>query len=210
MDKKIKLYNRLAVFVLFIGFPLLFWGVDDVPKRSILKETLSVLTLLSFSFMLLEFYLIRSTRFLFKEHTRSNVLKWHKAIGYIFVSILLLHPFFVVLPRYVEAGVDPVDAFVTMVTTVDSLGVLLGLIAWFLLLLIGLTSFFRKQLPFSYKTWRIVHGLLAIVFIVIASWHALTLGRHMHKLLALFVLLIGGMGVFFVLKMYFTTRTKKA
>jgi len=160
--------------------------------------------------MLLEFYLTRSTRFLLKEHTQSSLVKWHKAIGYIFVSILLLHPFFVVLPRYAESGVDPIDAFVTMVTTFDSQGIVLGIIAWFLILLIGLTSFFRKQLPFSYKTWRVLHGLLAIAFVVIAAWHALILGRHMHILLALYILIVGGFGVFFVLKMYLRIRTKKA
>lgn len=210
MENKIKIYNRIAAILIFIGLPILFWALGDVPKRSSLKETLSIITLIAFSMMLAQFYLARSNRQVLKEHKMSKVVKWHKAIGYIFVSILLIHPFLIVVPRYFESGIDPKDAFVTLITTFDSLGVILGMIAWVLMLLIGLTSMFRNQLPMSYKTWRVFHGILSIAFITLATWHAIDLGRHTDKAMSIFMLIMAAGGVLLLLKTYFIKTPKKA
>jgi len=138
----------------------------------------------------------------------SRVVKWHKVVGYIFVPVLLLHPFFIVLPRYFESGIEPKDALQTMLTSFESLGVVLGMIAWVLMLLIGLTSMFRKLLPFSYKTWRIIHGVLSIAFVIVATWHALNLGRHTDNAMSVYILIAAGVGVLLLLKTYFSKTTK--
>lgn len=208
MENKIKTYNRIAAVLVFIVLPILFWALGDVDKRSVLKEALSILTLVAFSLMLMQFYLARSNRQILKEHKMSRVVKWHKVIGYIFVSVLLLHPFFIALPRYFESGIDAKDALLTMLTSFDSLGVVLGMIAWVLMLVIGLTSMFHNLLLFSYKTWRIIHGVLSIVFVIAASWHALNLGRHMNNAMSVFILIAAGGGVLLLLKTYFSKTTK--
>jgi len=46
---RIKIYNRIAAVLVFIGLPILFWALGDVPKRIVLKEALSILTLVAFS-----------------------------------------------------------------------------------------------------------------------------------------------------------------
>ena len=208
MENKIKIYNRIAAVLVFIGLPILFWALGDVPKRIVLKEALSILTLVAFSLMLMQFYLARSNRKILKEHKMSRVVKWHKVVGYIFVPVLLLHPFFIVLPRYFESGIEPKDALQTMLTSFESLGVVLGMIAWVLMLLIGLTSMFRKLLPFSYKTWRIIHGVLSIAFVIVATWHALNLGRHTDNAMSVYILIAAGAGVLLLLKTYFSKTTK--
>jgi len=114
----------------------------------------------------------------------------------------LVHPFFIVIPRFFEAGVEPVEAFITLITTYDSTGVVLGIIAWFLMLIIGLTSFFRKKLSLSYINWRLLHGILSIVFIIIASWHAIDLGRHIDLPISIFIILLAGVGVLLLLNTY--------
>lgn len=210
MESKIKTYNRIAALLVFIGLPILFWALGNAPQRSALKETISIITLISFSMMLAQFYLARSNRDILKGHKISKVVKWHKVIGYVFVGILLVHPFLIVLPRYFESGVDPIDAFTTLITTFDSLGVVLGMIAWVLMLLIGLTSMFRNQLPFSYKTWRVFHGILSVAFITLATWHALNLGRHTDNAMSIFMLVMAGGGILLLLKTYFTKTPQKA
>jgi len=62
MESKIRIYNRIAAILIFIGLPVLFWALGDVPKRTTLKETLSLITLIAFSMMLAQFYLARSNR----------------------------------------------------------------------------------------------------------------------------------------------------
>ena len=210
MQNKIKTYNRIAAILIFIGLPILFWTLGDVPKRSNLKEAISLLTLVSFSLMLMQFFLARSNQKIIKEHKMSRVVNWHRYIGYIFVTVLLVHPFLIVVPRYYEAGIDPIEAFVQMLTTFDNPGIILGMIAWCLMLLLGLTSMFRKVIPLSYKTWRLIHGILSIAFISTATWHAIQLGRHTEKAMTIFMLIAAGIGVLLLLKTYLTPKLKKA
>ncbi len=208
MENKIKIYNTVAAILVFIGLPVLFWALGDIPRRSNLKEAISILTLVSFSLMLGQFYLARSNRKILKEHKMSKVVSWHKVIGYTFVSVLLLHPFLIVVPRYFESGVEPKDAFISMITTFDSLGVILGLVSWGLILIIGLTSMFRNQLPMSYKTWRVFHGILSIGFIITATWHAIDLGRHTDKAMSVFMIIMATVGILLLLRTYFVSSLK--
>ena len=210
MQNKIKTYNRIAAILIFIGMPVLFWALGDVPRRSNLKETISLLTLVSFSLLLMQFYLTRSNRKIIKEHKMSKIVSWHRYIGYVFVTVLLVHPYLIVVPRYFEAGVAPNEALVQMISTFDNPGIILGIIAWSLILIIGLTSMFRKMLPLSYKTWRALHGVLSILFITISTWHVIQLGRHIDTTMMAFVLIAAGGGVLLLLRTYFLPTIKKA
>lgn len=194
MENKIKKYHRIAAGMVFIAFPLLFYVLGDFPRRTLLKETISVVTLIAFFMMLFQFYLSRANGIILKEHKMSKIVKWHKVLGYVFVSILLVHPFLIVLPRYFEAGVEPSEAFTTILTTFGSKGVILGLSAWVPVFIIGLTSILRNKLGLSYKAWRIIHGILSIVFISAASLHVVELGRHINQPMQwlIAVLSIGG------------------
>jgi predicted ferric reductase len=116
MGKKIRIYNLLAALLVFAGLPLLFWALGDFPRRTVLKESISLLSILAFFFMLGQFFLARSNRKVLKEHKMSGILKVHKFIGYFFIAVLLLHPFLIVFPRYFEAGITPVDAFNTILS----------------------------------------------------------------------------------------------
>jgi DMSO/TMAO reductase YedYZ heme-binding membrane subunit len=116
-----------------------------------------------------------------------------------------------VIPRYFEAGVEPVDAFLTMITTFNSSGVLFGISAWVLMVVLGLTSFFRDKLGMNYKTWRVFHGILSIVFFIVACLHVLNLGSHIDIPMSLFIVITGLAGVLLLLKMYiFKPKTVKS
>lgn len=211
MENKIKTYNRIAATLTFIGLPVLFWALSDLPRRTLLKETISVITLIAFSLVLGQFFLARSNRKVLDGHKMSKVIKWHKMIGYIFLTILLAHPFLIVVPRYFESGIEPMEAFMTMINSLNSLGVVLGLIAWGLMLLIGITSLFRNKLPMSYKTWRVFHGILSIAFITLATWHAIDLGRHTNNAMAAFLIVMAAGGILLLLNTYFfKPKTRKA
>ena len=138
----------------------------------------------------------------------GKVIKLHKVIGYIFVSILMVHPFLIVVPRFFEAGIAPGEAFGTMLTTWDSQGIILGMIAWVLMLILGITSAFRKRLGMKYTTWRVFHGLLSIAFITLATWHAMDLGRHTDLPMSLYMGAIAGIGVLLLLRTYLFNPAK--
>nr|WP_320014206.1 ferric reductase-like transmembrane domain-containing protein [uncultured Desulfobacter sp.] len=201
-------FFRLSILAL-IGMPLLIWAAGNFPERSLLKDSLSIITVLAFCQMIGQFFWTRTSRPLRTDLKMSRVIKYHKVIGYTFITILFFHPLYLVIPRFFEAGVSPVDAFVTIITTFN-LGVVLGIIAWCLMLILGMTSFLRNKLPMNYKTWRIFHGILAMLFISIAAWHTIDLGRHTTLTMSIFISMLTAGGILLLLKTYTFKKSQKA
>lgn len=195
--------------MILVGIALLIYLTVDVPRRNVLKETLSVLTIISFIFLLNQLFLSRAYRVISKNSKMSSVVKVHKFIGYLFTGIILFHPFFIVFPRYFEGGIDPVNAFWTMITTFNNIGIILGIIAWLLLVVLVITSVLRQKLFSNYKTWRWVHGILSMIFVVLASFHMLELGRHSNMIMSIFIVSISAFGVALLLNTYYKNEFKK-
>ena len=202
MGKRIRIYNRLAALVIFIALPLCIYFLGNFPRRALLKEIISLLTITAFFIMLLQFFLSRANKSLLQVHKTDRTIKWHKVLGYVFVSVLLIHPFLIVVPRFFEAGISPIDAFRELLSNFNQTGLLLGLIAWVLMSIIGLTSLVRDKLPFTYKTWRVIHGILSIAFILTASLHFVNMGRHINKPMAWLIGALSVLGVVLLLRIY--------
>lgn len=198
----LKKYNYISFTLVFIGMPLLLFVLGDSPPRTFLKNAISLVTLLAFSLILGQFFLSRTNSFTKNIHKFKNVIALHKAIGYFVVGVFLLHPFLIILPRYFEAGPNPVDSFIKMITSFETLGVLLGLIAYVLLIVIGLTALFRAKLNISYKSWRVFHGLLSLAFVIVATWHSVDLGRHATTAMSIFFITLSTVGSLMLLKIY--------
>ncbi len=192
----------------FAGLPLLIWAMGNFFERSLLKESLSVMTILAFCQLIGQFFWARTNRSVVANLKMSKVIKYHKFIGYTFVTILFFHPLYLVIPRFFESGVSPVDAFITIITTLNQ-GVVLGIIAWCLMLALGITSLARKKLPMKYKTWRVFHGILAMLFISIAAWHVIDLGRHSSFVMSFLISILTTGGIMLLLKTYTLKKSKK-
>lgn len=202
MKKETKTFSLILLSIIFVVLPMFFYITGDFSRRTCLKESISILTIIAFCLMLAQFFLMRRTNVGISGYRLTRVLIWHKIIGYVFVAILLIHPFLIVVPRYFEAGVDSMDAFNTIITSFNSVGVVLGMISWVLMLILAVTSLFRYKLPLSYKAWRTFHGVLSTLFMVFASLHAINLGRHMEGLLSYYVVILLAIGVLLLLKTY--------
>ena len=205
MGEKNKISYLLIGAVFYLLIPFLYLILGDFPERTTLKDSISFLTIGAFFLMLGQFYLSRINRITLKGHKFSGVVNIHKIIGYIFIPVLILHPFLVVVPRYFESGVDPIEAFKTILTTFGSKGIVIGMAAMVLMILLGFTSMLRKKMKMKYSTWRFSHGLLSIAFVVLASWHAIDLGRHTDMVMSIYMILMAATGVFFLLKLYILT-----
>ncbi|MDX2485569.1 MAG: ferric reductase-like transmembrane domain-containing protein [Pseudodonghicola sp.] len=213
MNFAARTYAIIAALAVFFGLPLLFYALGDAPRRSVLKEAISILTLLAVSMMIGQFFLARSNETLLTLFKPPQIQKVHKYIAYSAVGVIFLHPVLIVLPRYLEGGVRPWDAFLTMITTFDSLGILLGLFAWVLMLVLAVTAFFRRKLipHFSarYRGWRYFHGGLAVTFIIAALWHAIELGRHTDIAMSAFFVTLVLIGFVLLAKLYWGAIPKK-
>ncbi|MBI9072642.1 MAG: ferric reductase-like transmembrane domain-containing protein [Melioribacteraceae bacterium] len=204
-----KKYNLTFISIVFLVLPIFLLLMGDFKERTLLKDSISILTIIAFCLMSGQLFLNRNYRKIRHDMKMSSVVKIHKFIGYSFLVVLLVHPFLIVVPRFFESGVEPIDAFMTIITTFNSLGVILGIIAWCLLLVLGITSMFRNKLKFSYKTWRVFHGILAFAFIVFAVWHVIDLGRHINFLMSVYLIAIAFFGIVLLLNTYlFNSSTR--
>jgi predicted ferric reductase len=209
MKKQNKYYKLIPAIALFIGLPILLWTLGDFPRKSLLKEFISIITILAFTAMLAQFYFTRHNKHFKKGRELSTAVKIHQYLGYIFVAVLLLHPFFIVLPRFFEAGVDPGDAFITLITEFGSLGVVLGLIAYGLMLVIFMTTFFRNRFHLQYRLGRMFHGYFSVLFIVAAAWHVINIGRHANTPFAIYIILMTVSGIIHLFLTYYFESKKE-
>ena len=202
MNTYLKSSFFIQSVLIFVGMPLLILALSSFPERSWLKETISILTILAFFQMVGQFFLSRSNGAAVQEMKMGRLVSLHKVIGYTAITILLIHPFLLVFPRFFEAGVAPDEAFITIITTLSSQGVVLGIIAWCLMLTLGIMSFMRNQLPMKHTTWRLVHGILSILFVFSGAWHLIDLGRHTNLAIAVFIAVLTAGGILLQLSAY--------
>lgn len=204
----------IAGLAVFVGLPLLFYALGDAPRRSVLKEAISILTLLAFAMMLGQYFLARSNETLLSLFKPPQIQRFHKYIAYLAVGVILAHPALIVLPRYLEGGIRPWDAFVTMLTDFGNLGIVLGLVAWVLLLVLAVTAYFRKRLiphfTHRYRGWRYFHGALAVSFTVLALWHSIALGRHTDMAMSVLFVTLALLGFALLARMYWGAAPKKS
>ena len=209
MENNIKLKYILISLFIFVIIPLFILSLQTLPPRTLLKESTSVLVIVGFFFLLGQFYLNRSNKFFVKIYKMFKIIKLHKIIGYTVIAIFFIHPFLIVLPRFFEAGVDPIYAFWLMITDFKSLGIIFGLIAWCVMIALLLTSFYKDKLNMTYSKWRLLHIVLSVVFISTALWHVIDLGRHMNEIMILFIFLLVCISVYQLGKLYFSKNYKK-
>ena len=198
-----------ALLVTFIAVPLFLYFSGNFPKRTTLMETISIVTILAFSLLLSQFFTSRLNYKLMKQIRMVNVVAIHRFIGYFFISVMLLHPFFIIVPKFFDDGISPTEAFVKLITTFSTTGIILGLIAYAVILILMVSAFFRFKMHMHYRTWRSLHGWLTLLFVITATWHALDMGRHSNSSFMLFYLLVVATGIYYVLRKYLFKTAKK-
>ena len=209
MELIVRKYNILVGLFVFICIPILLYAFEDSFSRTILKETLSIVTILSFTLIFSQFFISRINKDIKYGNKMNKVLNFHKFLGYFIVVVLFFHPLYIVIPRYFEAGVDPIDAFWIMITNFQSFGVLLGIVSWILMLTLGITSYLRFKLGIEYRHWKLLHGVMSILFILTATGHVISLGRHSDYAMSIFFILLVGISMIKLLNTYSTSTTRK-
>ena len=209
MENNIKLKYTLYSIFIFIAIPLLLLFLKELPERTLLKESISVLVIVAFFLTIGQFYLNRANKVFVRIYKMIKIIKLHKIIGYTVITIFFIHPFLIVLPRFFEAGVSPSHAFWLMITDFQSLGIIFGLIAWSVMIALLLTSFYKDKLNMTYTSWRVLHIVLSIFFILAALWHVIDLGRHSNEIMIFFIFLLIFIATFFLTKLYFFKNKKR-
>jgi predicted ferric reductase len=96
-------------------------------------------------------------------------------IARLLALFILIHPFLYTLPM---SGSRPWDPTGASVLNLDSAGFITGGLAWLLLPVFIALALFRRDLPYRYETWRLMHGLGAALIAILTLHHALDAGRY--------------------------------
>lgn len=161
-----------GLYAFLVTFPLLA-AVLAAPRggsHSFLANVGVGAGYLALAMMALEMALVARVRAAASAFGQDALLQFHRGMGIGAVGLLLLHPVLLV-----ASGAYPV-AILTLGPAVPwAIG--LGSIAALCAIAIVATSLLRKRLRTPYEAWQVVHGVLAVAAVVVATWHASRVGR---------------------------------
>lgn len=167
-----------TLMVLYFAFVLLPWGlsfIEGLAVRGWYQELVGLLSIVGLSMMLLQFALNARVDAVAGRTGVDNTMRVHTRFGEYLGYLILLHPFLIVLPRFIAAPSfalgDVWDLFTQPETST-------GLYAWSLMLIWVLMAVFKEKTGLSYEAWRYTHSAGFVAIIILATHHAVTIGRH--------------------------------
>ncbi len=165
----------VVISVCIILLPLGLAAIGARPPRSLLDELASGAGMLAFSIILLEFALSGRFRVVSGKVGMDVTMRVHQLTARTALIAVILHPFL-----YQAAWNPPYPWDVYRLETVTSgIGALWsGMLAYVLLpAFVGL-AIVRGQPNYSYETWRLGHGIGALVIAGLILHHTLSAGRY--------------------------------
>ena len=153
--------------------PLVFAviGVSQ-PDHGFWTDFSVALGFVGLAMMGLEFALVARFRLLAAPFGQDALLQFHRQIGYAGLAFLLVH--FAISARWSE--LTPAKALAA------PLLVWFGMTALLALIVLIVSSVWRRALRLSYEAWHIMHTVLALVLVVGALLHVLFVDEYVNSL----------------------------
>jgi predicted ferric reductase len=154
----------IALYVFVSVSPLVFAAIGVMqPGRSFATDFSVALGFVGLAMMGLQFALIARFEGVASPFGMDALIQFHRQIAYVALAFILAHPIllFVTRPetlRLLHLPTAPWRARCAVAST----ACLLALVA---------TSVWRKRLRIRYEVWQLLHGVLAVLIIVLALAH---------------------------------------
>lgn len=164
MTKQHKAVFFILIYLILIFLPLLVFVIFELPYlRSFWRDFSVLLGFLGLSMAGLQ--LIPTTRltFLADIFDMGKVYKMHHLLSVISVAFVLVHPFILL--------VNNPNILLLFNPFTAPWWTQAGWIGLFSLLLIAITSVYRKELKLDYNVWHAIHTLLTLVIVVFGLIH---------------------------------------
>ena len=169
-------FKRLMIVYILIALVPYVWSTyQHLEYRGIYATAITILNLGMFAALLAQYPLSGRIDRLTRYTGVDNGMLLHRKAGEIVGLYFLLHPFLIVAPRFFVAPQKTIDDFWISITTGE---VSTGVFAWFIMSIWILSSMYRKQLKISYEAWRLSHGIGLVAVAILATDHAISVGRH--------------------------------
>jgi predicted ferric reductase len=175
---RVKFGDVLAwsvIYTLLLILPLLVaYAAERPPGRGFWIEFGVALGFVGMAMMGLQFVLTARFRKIAPPFGTDTLLQFHRQIGILALLFILAHPaiLFIADRRYLVF----LDPSVNLARTL-SLG-----FATIALVAIVVLSLWRKGFGLSYEWWRLTHGILALLVVMIGLAHILMVGHYVEAL----------------------------
>jgi predicted ferric reductase len=166
----------LPVYLAITAAPLLLAYLQDKPPRPVWDEIASGLAMAAFAILLVEFVLSGRFRTISGRIGMDVTMRFHQLLARTAFAFALIHPFLYSTPSF--STPLPWDRTGELTLGLDIASVATGVIAWVALPGFVFMSIARDRLPYSYETWRAMHGLGAAVIAIAVSHHTFEAGRY--------------------------------
>ena len=163
----------IFVYILMTIAPLLILLTGEVPQgREFWRELSVAFGFAGLAMMALQFVLTARFKVIKAPYGADVVYHFHRQISYVALLLILAHPLLLFInspetlnllnlitaPWRARAGV----------TTVLILVIMIGVSVW------------RKNIKFEYNQWRIWHGIMAIIVVILAMTHVVLAGHYIN------------------------------
>ncbi|MEM8754407.1 MAG: ferric reductase-like transmembrane domain-containing protein [Pseudomonadota bacterium] len=166
----------IAFYLVFVTLPLVVSGIVGGPTRPFHQELASGLGILAFSMILAEFLMSGRSRRVSRDVGMDVIMRFHQLTARTALAFAVLHPF---LYFGTPAGGErPWDPTRQLTITTDFSDLWSGMAAFLLLPSLILLSIGRTQLDYRYETWRLMHGLGALLIAALLLHHTVNAGRY--------------------------------
>lgn len=164
----------IGVYVSIVLLPLFLAWFGARPPRSFVNELATGTGMLAFAIILVEFVLSGRFRAISGRVGMDVTMLYHQLLARTALVLALVHPFLYRGDFDYQRPWDP-SRQLTLANDFDALAT--GLVAWIALLVFVAISVARDQLPYKYETWRLMHGVGALLIAGFGLHHTLNAGR---------------------------------
>ncbi|HEY9037599.1 MAG TPA: ferredoxin reductase family protein [Roseovarius sp.] len=171
-----KPFIFIVAYLAAVALPLVLSWSLGLPPRPVQAELAAGFGILAFSMILVEFVL--SGRF----NTVSNsigmdvTMRFHQIMARTAVVFALLHP--LLYRGTLSGGPRPWDPTRQLTIATDFSELSTGIAAYLILPSLVLLAIGRKQLDYKYETWRLLHGIGALLIALLLLHHTVYAGRY--------------------------------
>lgn len=165
----------ITFYTIIVLFPIGRLLTGGMPRRSAIDEIASAAGILAFAIILMEFVLSGRFRTFSDKVGMDVTMRAHQLLARVALILVLIHPFLYRAPFDYQRPWD-VTRQLTLTDNMSALSS--GLAAWIFLIVFIVFAIFRSQLSSRYETWRLMHGLGALLIAGFTLHHTLGAGRY--------------------------------
>ncbi len=166
----------IVAYLAAVTLPLVLSVWLGGPPREFHQELASGLGILAFSMVLAEFILSGRFKAISNDVGMDVTMRFHQIMARVALAFAVLHP--LLYQGTPSGGERPWDPTRQLTLTTDFSDLATGIVAWLLLAGLIVMAIGRAQLGYRYESWRLLHGLGALLIALLLLHHTVSAGRY--------------------------------